>query len=302
MFKPTKPNLFIGETQRNVANYLLEEGVPQTLLFFGPSGVGKTSLAEFAAVILEGENPNYTHFNCVDQSSINIVRSTVKGLLNTRSLFSENRILFLDEIHGWSGKAQEALLTDLENLPEGVYVFAASTQPHKVTDTLKSRFKTFKLPIPTEEEQKVFMLKYFNMKTGKEIDVRANVDLLTKIYQISDGNMRSLVKNMDIFISQYEAGKSSYTFATGGGEVDTTTKWVWDNLLDGQWGKIFSLPKNTDFESINRQLPYIAIISLNRSGFSPLAEAVVLYFGEPLGGMDPKVTFYNRILKVKDAT
>lgn len=147
---PKSPNGFIGDLQQRIAAALQQE-TPQTLMFLGPSGVGKTSLAQFAAyeVLRDVE---VIHINCVDKSGVNDARQLGEGI-TTRSLMAQYKVYFLDEIHGWSGQAQEALLIRLEDLPPHVYIFAASTMPEKLKPTLVSRFTVHNLTSPSLREQ-----------------------------------------------------------------------------------------------------------------------------------------------------
>lgn len=153
---PKTPQAFVGARQRELAQRFLEGKISQTMLFLGPSGIGKTSLAKFVAhqVLVDVE---LIQINCREQKSIAFVRELVAGFPR-RSLRARYTVYLLDEIHGWSGDAQEALLIALEPPPSHVYILAASTAPELLETTLQTRFNTYPLTVPTMKEQAAWVL------------------------------------------------------------------------------------------------------------------------------------------------
>lgn len=111
----------------------------KTFLFVGPSGLGKTTLARIAAKEL----------GCLSQDLLEIDAATHTGIEDMRGVTSqlmykplgEGKIkgLIVDEFHALSKPAVQSLLKMLEEPPDWVYWFIATTEPTKILPTIKTR-------------------------------------------------------------------------------------------------------------------------------------------------------------------
>lgn len=138
-----------------------KDKVPDVMIFYGNPGLGKSSLAKLLAidVATKHENPDL-HIRYIEQviekgestDSVKIFNMSqiqekeeeiqkVKAELTIGFSSTKRKILILDEAHNMSNKAQDAILTDLENLQDGVYVFICTTEIGALRDALVSRSK-----------------------------------------------------------------------------------------------------------------------------------------------------------------
>lgn len=164
--KITEWSQIIGH--KNVISFLqksLQKSIiPNVCLFYGNPGLGKSSIAKLVAVdlisrgnqdirkkqvdsvILKDEST--TGIRIFNMSNISDKEDEIQKVKSELTLgFSEfgRKILILDEAHGMSKKAQDALLPQLEYLEDGIYVFLCTTDISVLRDALLSRCR--KIPL-----------------------------------------------------------------------------------------------------------------------------------------------------------
>lgn len=138
----------------------LEQGrVPHAFVFSGSRGVGKTTSARILArcmnckdgptptpcgtcdsckSILDGSNPDVTEVDAASHNGVDDVRR-LRESLSYAAMQSRYRVVILDEAHMMSKAAFNALLKTLEEPPPKVLFVLATTELHKLPDTIRSR-------------------------------------------------------------------------------------------------------------------------------------------------------------------
>ena len=143
---------------RALRNAVANDRGGQAYLFSGPRGTGKTSAARILAKVLNCTAPDKGEPCCECESCLAIERGTSfdvleldaasnNGVDNIRELIERaamgnpgrHRVFILDEVHMLSGGAEAALLKTLEEPPPHVVFVLATTDPQKVSETIRSR-------------------------------------------------------------------------------------------------------------------------------------------------------------------
>jgi len=217
-WRPRTFDKMVGQEfiSRTLKNAVQTDHVAHAFLFSGSRGVGKTSAARILAKCLncdKGPTPEPCN-DCSSCREIDDGRSLdvyeIDGASNTsvddiRELREnikylprpgKRRVYIIDEVHMLSKSAFNALLKTLEEPPEHVVFIFATTEPHKVPETIQSRCQRFdfrRIPRAKILER----LQVMAQEEGYEIDERA----LSAVAKAADGSMRDAQSLLDQIIS-----------------------------------------------------------------------------------------------------
>lgn len=129
------------KTVARLQEMIRKSRLPTAILFYGPKGVGKTTLARIFSAEIEGdlEEVNASHDTGVDAA---------RGLGNAsqyKPLYGKYKVIVLDEAHWLTKQAQNALLKHIEDASSTTIWILCTTEPGKLIDTIKDRCQAFKL-------------------------------------------------------------------------------------------------------------------------------------------------------------
>lgn len=163
----------------------------QVLLFTGPSGVGKTSMARIIAAQLnsegaqdvhEGTHPAVLEIDAASSGSVAALRQ-LKQDLNYSSV--GHRVVILDEAHAISKEGKAVLLNLLEFPPENVTLILLTTEAHEIPKAVHDRCDAYPF-----KKASVPDLVHNLDKVAQKEQISIDSDLLNLLAQRADGSFR----------------------------------------------------------------------------------------------------------------
>ena len=145
--------------------------ISHAYLFSGTRGTGKTSIARIFAKELHTSDQDIYELDAASYTGVDTIRDLRSGV-STIPFDSKYKVYIIDEAHMLSTAAANALLKTLEEPPAHVIFILATTEKHKILDTIKSRCMIFDFNSPSATALKPF-INDTAKKEGKNIEAEA---------------------------------------------------------------------------------------------------------------------------------
>ncbi|MEX1104669.1 MAG: DNA polymerase III subunit gamma/tau [Ilumatobacteraceae bacterium] len=207
---------------RALRNAVINHREGQAYLFSGPRGTGKTTSARILAKVLNCENQVDGEPCCVCESCIAVERGTsydvheldaasnngvdaMRDLIEKASLGTPGRhkVYILDEVHMLSKAAEAALLKTLEEPPPHVVFVLATTDPQKVSETIRSRTQHLRFHLLPMDELEAH-IRWVAADAGLEVSEAA----IQSVLEQGGGSARDTLSALELIAS------------SGGDEID----------------------------------------------------------------------------------
>lgn len=209
-YRPQQLEEVVGQEhiKKALTNAITTNKISHAYLFTGPRGTGKTSTARIFAKSLNCVDGPTIHpcgkcANCIDITNstpmdvIEIDAASNRSVEDAQHILervmyapvnSRYKIYIIDEVHMLSTTAFNALLKTLEEPPKNVIFILATTEVHKVLDTIKSRCQRYDFRRITTDD----IVSHLRMISDKE-NINITDDALISIAKNSAGGMRDSI-------------------------------------------------------------------------------------------------------------
>ena len=136
---------------KSVESLMKKKKAPHSWMFTGMSGCGKTTIARIVAKELGAKRGGIFEINASDLSGVDSVREVIHQA-NFRVPGSPVSVYIFDEAQRLTTAAQNATLKLLEDPPAHAYFIIATTDPHKILGTIRTRCTEFRFePVSTDD-------------------------------------------------------------------------------------------------------------------------------------------------------
>ena len=288
--RPRTLEEYVGQTHLlgpgKVLRRLIESDQVSSMIFWGPPGVGKTTLAR---IIANQTKAAFIDFSAVT-SGIKEIRAVMQQAEDNRR-FGEKTILFVDEIHRFNKAQQDAFLPFVEK--GSIILIGATTEnpSFEINGALLSRCKVFVLQALKPEEIAELLRRALRDKRGfGDQIVHIGDNLLEAIANFANGDARTALSTLEMVVLNGEVGSDGSTTVTAETVEQCTSKksLLYDKKGEEHYNLISALHK-----SMRNSDPDAAVYWLARmleAGEDPLyvARRVIRFASEDIGLADPR--------------
>lgn len=211
-YRPQKFSDVIGQdvVVTQLGDQIKNKTIAHAYLFSGGRGTGKTSVARIFAREIGCHDEDIYEIDAASNRSIDDVRA-IRDVIHVSPFSSPYKIYIVDEAHMLTKEAWNALLKTLEEPPAHVIFILATTEKHKVPDTIISRCQVFDFRKPSRAElvqtiEKVVKAEKYSLpKAGAEHvallgdgSYRDTLGILEKVIQASGDSKITLDEILDV--------------------------------------------------------------------------------------------------------
>lgn len=217
---------------RRMLQTTVEQGnVPNCLMFSGPKGVGKTSMARILDRALNGEDSalSYMEVDAASHSGVDNIRKLQETIRYSHP--NSWRLVVLDEAHNLSNAAFNALLKILEDPPNRTSFILITTKPETIPDTVKSRATPYRFSALPKDE---ILRRLAEITLREDLPIK-EAEVLRRIAETSEGSLRTAIVTLQQILQAPEATVEMVNHLTGY-TVNTTD--LMYAMLSGDLGEV----------------------------------------------------------------
>lgn len=215
-YRPKTITDIVGQSavKRILAASIEQQRIPSAYLFHGGRGTGKTSTARIMAKSLNclavdrptvspcgdcnncrsiaiSNSLDVIEIDAASNNGVDAVRSLIESV-GFSALNSRYRVVIIDECHQLTTQAQNALLKTLEEPPNNVLFILATTEPHRILDTIRSRCQAHNFKKISSSE-----IAEYLARVAEEEQIEYEPEALRAIALSSEGGLRDCLNTLD---------------------------------------------------------------------------------------------------------
>lgn len=264
----------VGE--KGIIRKCLEKGTIFSSIFFGPPGIGKTTLAE---VIAKELHKPCRRFNAVTGNKKDLDAIFVEADL------SGQLILICDEVHRLNKDKQDLLLPHVEK-GNIILIGCTTANPyHSINPAIRSRCHLFELKALSRDDVKQALLKAISNKDGLNDSCTISDDALSLIAEVANGDIRFALNVLELSSFICQNNKIEVEDVKEQCKVANQRTFASE---DGHYDLLSALQKSIRGSDVNGALYYLALLAQSNDEASISRRLVVIAY-EDIGLANPQL-------------
>ena len=264
----------VGE--KGIIRKCLEKGTIFSSIFFGPPGIGKTTLAE---VIAKELHKPCRRFNAVTGNKKDLDAIFVEADL------SGQLILICDEVHRLNKDKQDLLLPHVEK-GNIILIGCTTANPyHSINPAIRSRCHLFELKALSRDDVKQALLKAVSNKDGLNDSCTISDDALSLIAEVANGDIRFALNVLELSSFICQNNKIEVEDVKEQCKVANQRTFASE---DGHYDLLSALQKSIRGSDVNGALYYLALLAQSNDEASISRRLVVIAY-EDIGLANPQL-------------
>ncbi|MCB9261226.1 MAG: replication-associated recombination protein A [Flavobacteriales bacterium] len=260
----------------------IKNGALPSIIFWGPPGVGKTTLAK----IISNELKRPFFILSATESGVKQVREVIEKAEKSRFLGSQNAVLFIDEIHRFNKSQQDSLLGAVE---QGIITLIGATTENpsfEVNAALLSRCEVYVLKSLGKEELREVVeraIKTDELLKQKKIKLKE----LDALMVLSGGDARRILNTLEIVVNANSTDKILTITNKLVEQSVQQNRLIYDKTGDQHYDIISAFIKSMRGSDPNAAVYYLA--RMIEAGEDPIfiARRMVILASEDIGNANP---------------
>ena len=297
--RPTKLEDYVGQKhllgEKRALSRMLDSGRLHSMVFWGPPGVGKTTLARLIAL---QSDLQFINLSAV-LDGVKEVRAAVEQAKLHRQQFQQGTLLFVDEVHRFNKAQQDAFLPFVE---DGTFVFIGATTENpsfELNNALLSRAKVYVLRILEDDELELVLergraLLETDLSDDESVKIQIEDKAIQLMIEAADGDARRLLNSLEqaMDFAEYEQKQDLPGLVTltteNCKEVIQGGVRRFDKGGEAFYDQISALHKSIRGSDANAALYWL--VRMLDGGVDPryLARRLIRMASEEIGNADPK--------------
>lgn len=268
--------------EKGTIRKMIDNNTLNSLIFWGPPGTGKTTLAE---IISEQSRRKFYKLSAVS-SGVKDVRDVIEDAKKQNLFSGKSPILFIDEIHRFNKSQQDSLLHAVE---KGWIVLIGATTENpsfEVVSALLSRSQVYILKALSYEKLEELIdiaSERYNKDEGTDFKILENEALI----QYSGGDARKLINSVELVLNQYKNSDTKEILNSDVLEVLQETMALYDKNGEQHYDIISAFIKSMRGSDPNGAVYWLARMIAGGEDIKFIARRMLILAAEDIGLANP---------------